>query len=407
MKKQFLQLSLAASLGLPAVSIAQNVFPTNGNVGIGTTVPDAQLEILQRNADDKSVLDVVKAAGGAEAPIFRVWRDNGKDGNGNYVNNNIALAVYRSGYIGIGTSSPQAKLQIGHAATGTVSDTPGAAQLLSLNSHYAFRASGLASEALHLDTYNSGWSVNPILTVHRGNRNMGIGTANPTLGKLDIRGDSSLPALSVSKGVGGGNVIVAYVNNPYVEETTAFRVTSTREVVVGNTARNDAVLRLHGTAVFNGQLVVGTKLSCQTLELTSDENVKEKFEPVSAAAVLAKVANLPITTWAYTNSPGVRHIGPMAQGLKAAFPELGEDDKHIGAGDGIGVALAAIQGLNEKVESQNAELAELKTRNASLERQVAAVTKQMAGMQEVVAALAKAMPQNGVQQASIRPEATR
>ncbi len=31
----------------------------------------------------------------------------------------------------------------------------------------------------------------------------------------------------------------------------------------------------------------------------------------------------------------------------------------------------------------------------------------MAGMQEIVAALAQAMPQNGVQQASFRPEATR
>ncbi len=74
-----------------------------------------------------------------------------------------------------------------------------------------------------------------------------------------------------------------------------------------------------GTTSPGAKLDVVGKIRCTTLELTSDENVKQGIEPVSAAAVLAKVAKLPITTWAYTNSPAVRHLGPMAQAIQSRF----------------------------------------------------------------------------------------
>jgi hypothetical protein len=53
----------------------------------------------------------------------------------------------------------------------------------------------------------------------------------------------------------------------------------------------------------------------------------------------------------------------MAQDFHAAFG-VGPDDKHIATVDADGVALAAIQGLNQKVESENATLrASLKNRD--------------------------------------------
>jgi hypothetical protein len=57
-----------------------------------------------------------------------------------------------------------------------------------------------------------------------------------------------------------------------------------------------------------------------------------------------------------TFSPA-RHIGPMAQDFHAAFGLDGTDDKHIATVDADGAALAAIQGLNAKVEvrSQKSE----------------------------------------------------
>ena len=63
-----------------------------------------------------------------------------------------------------------------------------------------------------------------------------------------------------------------------------------------------------------------------------------------------------------------KHIGPMAQDFHAAFQLDGADDKHISVVDEGGVALAAIQGLNQKLEEQRAENADLKARLEKLEQ---------------------------------------
>ena len=99
---------------------------------------------------------------------------------------------------------------------------------------------------------------------------------------------------------------------------------------------------------------------------SSDRNVKQDFAPVNPGEVLAKVAAMPVQTWSYTNSPTARHIGPMAQDFRAAFG-LGADDKHIATIDSDGVALAAIQGLNQKLEERlQAKDAELQALKASV-----------------------------------------
>ena len=103
--------------------------------------------------------------------------------------------------------------------------------------------------------------------------------------------------------------------------------------------------------------------------LTSDRNAKENFTAVNPREVLAKVASLPVTEWNYkTDSKDVQHIGPMAQDFQAAFGLNGADDKHISVVDEGGVALAAIQGLNQKLEQKEAEITELKARLERLEQ---------------------------------------
>jgi hypothetical protein len=90
--------------------------------------------------------------------------------------------------------------------------------------------------------------------------------------------------------------------------------------------------------------------------------------------VLAKLAALPITTWAYTNAPSVRHLGPVAQDFAAAFG-LGDNDKHIATVDADGVALAAIQGLNEIVRGQRRELQAKADQIDALEKRLAALER--------------------------------
>jgi hypothetical protein len=100
---------------------------------------------------------------------------------------------------------------------------------------------------------------------------------------------------------------------------------------------------------------------------TSDRNLKENFKPLNAREILDKVAALPLSEWNYKADTATRHFGPMAQDFHAAFG-IGPDDKHIATVDADGVALAAIQGLNQKLEEQRAENAELKQRLAALEK---------------------------------------
>jgi hypothetical protein len=101
----------------------------------------------------------------------------------------------------------------------------------------------------------------------------------------------------------------------------------------------------------------------------SDRNTKEAFTAINPRTVLEKVTALPITEWEYkAEADGSKHLGPMAQDFHAAFGLNGADDKHIATVDESGVALAAIQGLNQKLEETRAENAALKARLEKLEQ---------------------------------------
>jgi hypothetical protein len=112
----------------------------------------------------------------------------------------------------------------------------------------------------------------------------------------------------------------------------------------------------------------------------SDVNMKTGLTPVDPNDTLEKVARLPVTTWSFKDDPsGSTHFGPNAQDFHETFA-LGPDDRHIAPLDAAGVALAAIQGLNNRLEEtdtvrrQNDE--DLETENEILAERLAQVEKQ-------------------------------
>lgn len=112
----------------------------------------------------------------------------------------------------------------------------------------------------------------------------------------------------------------------------------------------------------------------------SDRNAKKNFAPTNQKLILEKLAQMPIQQWNYKweSDSDVPNIGPMAQDFKAAFYP-GRDDKSITTLEFDGVELAAIQGLNEKVDarSQKAEdrLQQLEAENANLKQRLEAIEK--------------------------------
>jgi hypothetical protein len=86
---------------------------------------------------------------------------------------------------------------------------------------------------------------------------------------------------------------------------------------------------------------------------------------------------MPVTTWRYKEGEaGVRHIGPMAEDFHAAFG-VGYGPHTIADLDARGVAFAAIQGLNRKLEQRVVDQA----------REVAILRERLAGTESLRAEL--------------------
>jgi endosialidase-like protein len=108
------------------------------------------------------------------------------------------------------------------------------------------------------------------------------------------------------------------------------------------------------------------KVAATAYLTVSDRNAKTDFEPINSASVLDLVSQLPITSWAFKDDRGIRHIGPMAQDFHSAFGLSGQDDKHINLSDAAGVSLAAIQELNKRLKDKDAQIAALEGKLKSM-----------------------------------------
>jgi hypothetical protein len=114
----------------------------------------------------------------------------------------------------------------------------------------------------------------------------------------------------------------------------------------------------------------------------SDRALKDGFAAVDTQAVLESVVKLPVARWHYRrDGPVVEHIGPTAQDFHAAFG-LGRNDTTIGTVDADGVALAAIQGLNAKLEAKL----------AARDVEVAALVFELRSLRDELASLRARLP---------------
>ncbi|MFO7899296.1 MAG: tail fiber domain-containing protein [Planctomycetota bacterium] len=119
----------------------------------------------------------------------------------------------------------------------------------------------------------------------------------------------------------------------------------------------------------------------------SDRTKKENFTAVDTKDVLAKLVAVPITNWNYkTQDDGIRHMSPVAQDLYAAFG-LGDSETAITTIDGIGISMAAIQGLHQVVEEKDARI-------RSLENELTEVKEQFRRLRDAVESLTSGAEEN-------------
>jgi trimeric autotransporter adhesin len=139
----------------------------------------------------------------------------------------------------------------------------------------------------------------------------------------------------------------------------------------------------NGYFLFGGTSAVGGVKSCKYVPdvsngwvCSSDKNLKSKIQNLNSQVVLGKLMTLPISSWSFKGGERYRQIGPMAQDFFSAF-RLGDDDKHISPMNMSGVALAAIQGLNQKLETEKAKNKAKEAEIAGLKADLALIKKKL------------------------------
>jgi hypothetical protein len=351
--------------------------PEGGNVGIGTRTPDTRLNInsnapaaqavlvvSDENADTR--VGVWSGFGSGENPPAIIYTHDLRFGVGRDFSSgqdfSEAMRITQSGNIGIGTTNPSSKVEIaaqdGLAVTGfqpfiTLRDANAGARCLiqCVDGHIGLIPNNPGNVAALFLQANTG--------------RVGIGTTQPEE-LLHVVGDVHMVNNNTGTGIGlevDTSLNTALIVTTTAPDSTAFFVNQrgSGNIMTGRNAQNAEVFRV----LNNGDVQVrGVTLAC-------DMNVKDNFSSVDTRAVLEKLAGMPIQEWNYKTDPtSVRHIGPASQDFRAAFELNGDDETNIASVDAQGISLAAIQGLNEKL---NAENAQLRTTLADLERRLAAL----------------------------------
>jgi hypothetical protein len=288
-------------------NVVKETLSMRANAGVGMSMDDRASDTTFWIDNFDEFLDVSSSVGGIGNPIFSV------DSFASLNSLNLAEVG-----VGIGTKNPISTLHV--LADDGLSNSFGNATITTE------ARGGTAQTRVMLNSINNGGSIFSMTdTSLSGNPQWLITNINDTLSLRKAGANASNMTI-----FGDGNIRFTFNQVP------------------------------NATIQPNGNLFVrGAINSNGPVNGMSDRNVKENIKTVDTNEILAKVVKLPITTWNYIyDESDTPHMGPMAQDFFASFG-LGEDDKRIAYMDKDGVALAAIQGLNTKVEAKDKEIAEL------------------------------------------------
>jgi hypothetical protein len=365
------------------ISSANNQFliRANGGVGIGNTNPGAALDVsgtvraiaFQGDGSGLTNLTVTGSGGGSGGPYV---------GDGSGLTNVNATTLNNLAATNFWQTSGNAGTTAGTQFLGTTDNQP---LEIDVNSTRAIRlepSTGLAPNIIEGAAANS-------VGANTEGANIGGGYTNRILSNADystIGGGSNnvILANGAAGTIPGGrnniatNFAFAAGFNAQATNTGAFVWADDSAATSFNSATaNSFSARAAGGFQFyttgSGRSGAGASLAPNATSWTtiSDRNSKKDFAPVNYEAVLDKLVSVPIEQWHYKweSSNETPNLGPMAQDFKAAFYP-GRDDKGISTLEFDGVELAAIQGLNQKLEAQNVENVELKKEIGELQQMV-------------------------------------
>lgn len=242
--------------------------------------------------------------------------------------------IRASGGVGIGETAPDAPLHVKEGSAGSVTPSASSIAVFERNSH----------------------AYVTILTPTNGESGVLFGSPTSSVDGGVLYNGNSPRGLEFRTGGNNVKMVIESAGNVGIgttNPTNKLHVIGGATFASGSAGANQTVVWSPGNGSWS---------------FTSDRAAKDRVSPVDAQSVLEKVVRLPISEWSYIGY-AQRHIGPMAQDFHTQFP-LNENDKALNDADLHGVALAAIQGLNQKVEAQRAELARKQSEITALHRRL-------------------------------------
>ena len=266
-----------ATAGGGNLTARMNITP-NGNVGIGTTSPNYGLSLGMSEKAFALYENNGNYFYGMKVANVNGWGINFYTSSGNDADGNIRMSIKRdSGYVGVGTTSPNGKLHTvgssGVHALRVTGNCANSAQVYCTESNYGIRVISAASSGSYYSAYFTGSSGNGMYV--RDDGDVGIGTSSPS-SRLHVKDTTCILTLETTQGdangrycyidfkdsggtfawfgdgSGGNKLMYMYLtdNQPFV--ITGSTVSSTR-VGIGNT-NPGYMLDVTGDINFTGTL---------------------------------------------------------------------------------------------------------------------------------------------------------
>ena len=302
-----------------------------------------------------------------------------------------ALRILPNGNIGIGTTTPGAPLEVDNSAgdSDAASFVLSNPNLTSANPHSAVNAIHSGGSTTTFDHYGPAGNfgiTNPMNT----DPALRAGTVTPggfalygteSTSGVGVAGDDETPTDIHGKGVLGFSRSAVGVYGLSKQASGAFPLFGAPPAGAGVWGDSASGLGVVGTSVSgeSGVFIGGVDGSgfCgyrggAGWVCSSDRSLKTDFAPVDTAALLDRLAQMPVFTYRFKQSRNkALFLGPTAQDFAAAFHLGTSDDTVINTANAQGVALAAAKGLYERVKQDEAQIAALKAQVARLEQIVA------------------------------------
>ena len=297
---------------------------SNGNIGIGTTTPASKISAVNNNFDASTNPGYKfyghQSSSSATVPLFHIqtaW-ENTVTANVFKVNtyqNEAGFNILSNGNVGIGTTAPQAKLQVDGRVIINYAAAPGFYGQ-SAGANRVYLGYDGAGTGLELYNFTSGRSLmvrdNGDLT-YLGN--VGVGTNTPAdllqVGNLMFGGNSGREIYSTSGYDINYKATGASSHHFYANGTEKFTIDKTGNIGIGINSPSQPL------SMGGGAYCTGT-----TWTNASDSRLKRDIQPMSKYGLSTVMQLKPVTYFYKADKTNHPEVGFIAQEVQKIVPEV-------------------------------------------------------------------------------------